>query len=487
MKIIGIILLAVGALALLIYAALNWFPGASAYQTYTNTQYGYEIDYPADFVPQGESQNGDGQVFERDNASLRVFGIANIDNESLEAVAEGYMLDTNAAVVAETADTVTLRTESEGVVRTVKAITLQNNAVGIAILEYNTGVLDEDVRDVILISFHSTATVGEDTDSNGDEGQDDDIGDGSGVVPVGYRLYQSNNLAFSILAPESADIGPEGQSHVKIQLLGPDNEPDTEVTDGLTLTVFRDTEVAEYTSVQAYADAVIEDTRAGSENEITSELEARTVNGMTAYRYAYRGALGSEVTEYVFLPDDSEEGYRISYSIADPNNEGYESVALTMLESVRYQDDAANPPTVSSVELAMLDYTASGGQYTNESTGPERGCDRVVMVDRTITPTAAPLTAALRALFALETDTYGGWQHFLHKTNDTLSFDRARVADSVAHIYLNGSLTGLAGVCDNPRAAIQIEETALQFETVDTVQLYLNGEETDLIPSEQGA
>ena len=79
-----------------------------------------------------------------------------------------------------------------------------------------------------------------------------------------------------------------------------------------------------------------------------------------------------------------------------------------------------------------------------------------------------------------------GYTNFIARTNDTLSFERAEVdEDGTAHIYLTGELSGLAGVCDDPRAAIQIEETALQFATVAEVQLYLNDEPTDLIPSQQ--
>ena len=110
------------------------------------------------------------------------------------------------------------------------------------------------------------------------------------------------------------------------------------------------------------------------------------------------------------------------------------------------------------------------------------------MIEIAITPTTAPLTAAMNELFSLNQDriTDGDWFHFIARTNDTLTFDRAVVDEGTAYIYLEGELSGLAGVCDNPRARIQIEETALQFSTVDTVVLYLNGEETTLTPDGRG-
>ncbi|HET8581442.1 MAG TPA: GerMN domain-containing protein [Candidatus Paceibacterota bacterium] len=142
-------------------------------------------------------------------------------------------------------------------------------------------------------------------------------------------------------------------------------------------------------------------------------------------------------------------------------------------------DATASPPTYTQVQLALLD-------TADTTSGPAQGCDRVVMVTRSIPATQAPLTAALRTLFSLSTTTVEGWYNFIAKTNGTLAFDHAAVASGTARIYLTGSLSGLAGVCDDPRAAIQIEQTALQFPTVDRVQLYLNGQPTTLIPSERG-
>lgn len=135
---------------------------------------------------------------------------------------------------------------------------------------------------------------------------------------------------------------------------------------------------------------------------------------------------------------------------------------------------------VTSVKIALLDYEGTSG-------GKERGCDRVVLVDRPVATTTAPLTAALRALFAYDgIDEIGAHATFIPRTRDTLSFDRAEVQDGTARIYLVGSLSGLAGVCDDPRAKIQIEETALQFPTVQRVELYLDGARTELQPSQKG-
>lgn len=132
----------------------------------------------------------------------------------------------------------------------------------------------------------------------------------------------------------------------------------------------------------------------------------------------------------------------------------------------------------TTVKIALLDTEGT-------TTGKERGCDRVVLVDREVPQTSMPLSAALKELFTLNDQRVDGLYHFIANTNETLSFDKATVEDGTATVYLKGSLSGLAGVCDDPRATIQIEETALQFPTVKTVVIYLNGEKTDLQPSQR--
>lgn len=123
----------------------------------------------------------------------------------------------------------------------------------------------------------------------------------------------------------------------------------------------------------------------------------------------------------------------------------------------------------STVLLAMLDTEGT----TN---GPSRGCDKVVMINQAISSTTAPLTAALQALFAINTTSVQGWFNYIPRTSGTLQFQSATVTNGTAHIYLSGSLSGMAGICDDPRTEIQIEETALQFPTVQNVQLYLNNQ-----------
>src|SRR3989344_4831116 len=139
---------------------------------------------------------------------------------------------------------------------------------------------------------------------------------------------------------------------------------------------------------------------------------------------------------------------------------------------------ATSTPTTSSVMIAVLDTAGT-------SNGKPRACDKVILIPRTVAETTAPLTAALQNLFAISTTSVGGYFNYIARTNATLKFDRATVVAGTANIYLTGSLTGMAGVCDDPRASVQIEETAPQFSTVQRVQLYRNNATTTVVPSQR--
>lgn len=68
--------------AMLIFAAAAF--SQTKYDTYGNARFGYAISYPAVLIPQGEADNGDGQVFENDDAKLTVFGSNMLLNETLQ-------------------------------------------------------------------------------------------------------------------------------------------------------------------------------------------------------------------------------------------------------------------------------------------------------------------------------------------------------------------------------------------------------------------
>ncbi len=126
------------------------------------------------------------------------------------------------------------------------------------------------------------------------------------------------------------------------------------------------------------------------------------------------------------------------------------------------------------IKIAVLD----AEEKTN---GKSVGCDRLVLIDRNVPKTDQILNATLHNLFALDSEKVDGWFNIVARVNKTLKFDHATIEESIAKIYLTGSFPVgyLHGECDNPRLQIQIEETALQFSSVKSVETYLNGKIID--------
>jgi LysM repeat protein len=131
------------------------------------------------------------------------------------------------------------------------------------------------------------------------------------------------------------------------------------------------------------------------------------------------------------------------------------------------------PPEGVLFEEAQIYLVALGDEGRS---GQEFGCgDSLIPVTVNFEPTIAPLTAALGEMFDIDERTYGqsGLYNALYQSD--LSVDGIDIENQEAIIELSGTLqTG--GVCDEPRVIQQIEQTALQFSTINSVSITLNGE-----------
>lgn len=124
-------------------------------------------------------------------------------------------------------------------------------------------------------------------------------------------------------------------------------------------------------------------------------------------------------------------------------------------------------------KIAVKIATLASDDYDGAVTGPKVGCDVLRMVYRYIDPTPAILNATMKELFAYDQQFDYMPGNFV-ASQEKLSFEKAVIENGVAKIYLNGEVE-YAGVCDDPRLATQIIATAKQFETVQNVEIYLNG------------
>lgn len=316
------------------------------------------------------------------------------------------------------------------------------------------------------------AFTAEDTNVDIDDGQDQD--EQVVEVPADWEMYVDEQLNFSIAHPPEATVSEETEGRVQFTFLGPDNVMGSEITDGFTLTVASEN-YSQAASFQAYVEQQYDETLQNI-GEGVEEPFATTFHDRAAYRYVVDTGFGP--TTHLYVAHNVGTTLHLSWNVDDPNSEGYLDTVDTMLRSLNLQASSSGVALFDRVNIALLNTEPEGE--------PERGCDDVVLVERQVTQTTQPLNAALTELFRIDQENVNGLYHFIARTNDTLTFERATVENGTANIYLTGELSGLQGVCDNPRAKIQIEETALQYSTVNNVQIFLNDEETELQPSEQG-
>jgi len=139
-------------------------------------------------------------------------------------------------------------------------------------------------------------------------------------------------------------------------------------------------------------------------------------------------------------------------------------------------------PTATQAPL-ILPTSTSGEQLVkivlialedNGQAGTLVGCgDSAIPITVAIPPTQGVLRAALEKLFSAKNQFYGeaGYYNALYQSD--LEVTGVTIEQGKAMIHLTGSVT-LGGVCDAPRVEAQIEQTALQFSTVNEVNVFIN-------------
>jgi hypothetical protein len=107
--------------------------------------------------------------------------------------------------------------------------------------------------------------------------------------------------------------------------------------------------------------------------------------------------------------------------------------------------------------------------------GKEIGCgDSAIPVEVEVPAAADPLVAAFQELLSIHDPYYGqsGLYNALYQSD--LKVESASIQAGLASVELSGQML-LAGECDDPRVAAQLEETALQFPEANQAAIFING------------
>lgn len=137
----------------------------------------------------------------------------------------------------------------------------------------------------------------------------------------------------------------------------------------------------------------------------------------------------------------------------------------------RYEGQQPEPPAEETVQIYLVALEDAG------QNGILIGCDDSLVTEPvTIEASddiAVTLQRTLNALFAVGDDHDPDLYNAL--SNSQLSVDQVEVENGVATVNVSGD-TAIGGVCDEPRFIQQIRYTALQFDQVVAVNVFVNGE-----------
>ena len=128
-------------------------------------------------------------------------------------------------------------------------------------------------------------------------------------------------------------------------------------------------------------------------------------------------------------------------------------------------------PTTAAEQMVQIVLIELEG---NGQSGPLVGCgDSAIPINVTIPRTQGVLRAALEKLLSAKQQFYGesGYYNALYQSD--LQIASVTIEQGKAIIRLTGNLV-LGGTCDAPRVEAQLEQTALQFSTVNDVAVFIN-------------
>lgn len=134
-------------------------------------------------------------------------------------------------------------------------------------------------------------------------------------------------------------------------------------------------------------------------------------------------------------------------------------------------------PTMNRVNIFFVALEDNGQR------GRRIGCgDSLVPVAINIQPTTTPLRVAFEQLLSVRTQFFGqsGLYNSLYQSD--LRVDRAVIENGRATVNLSGTVS-LGGTCDNPRFEQQLRQTALQFPTISSANITINGRPLEEIVS----
>jgi len=146
-------------------------------------------------------------------------------------------------------------------------------------------------------------------------------------IPADWESYSSETVGFSIKYDPSLIVSEDSETDVRFYKIGPTQQGQTEMYDGIVFSVRR---VAIIEEQQLYIDTQIEQFK--EVGTITEPLHDISINGVSAKEF---GASGLGDFKIIFVPVDDKTFIEISYITPDPTNIGFQKIVETILSTFK--------------------------------------------------------------------------------------------------------------------------------------------------------
>jgi len=191
-------------------------------------------------------------------------------------------------------------------------------------------------------------------------------------------------------------------------------------------------------------------------------------------------------TDTVVVPTDTDT----PLVIASPTEQIVPTATVvipspTLPQPTATQEQQAPPAPTSTTAAEQAVKIVLIALEDNGQSGTLVGCgDSAIPINVTIPSTQGILRATLERLLSAKQQFYGesGYYNALYQSD--LDVHTVTIEQGKAVIHLTGTIM-LGGACDAPRLEAQIEQTALQFSTVNDVEVFINGTPLEEVLSSQ--
>lgn len=155
-------------------------------------------------------------------------------------------------------------------------------------------------------------------------------GDQQTSIPDSWQTYENESFDFTFRYPENATTTVENE-RVKVQVIGPDAQENTELTDGFTLYINQE---------DIPADTDLESVAQNQHEEETQRLEsaqepiAVTIDGREGYEFQVQTELGS-IAHHVIVADDAEDrAFHVTYIISGDDDGSYQETVDDIISTL---------------------------------------------------------------------------------------------------------------------------------------------------------